>query len=370
MQCLSDDGLGRWRLCTLLAVLAAGMVAPEAMGQGRADVGTEKQVKPAIATTQTSKTTTSKTTTGALKKSERPRQIPPLTRGRRALVPFKTAPFPYTGVVPATSKPFLDVHLENRSGHAARSGEVLWADVTYSDSRVLLDLPAGFNANRRGVLVVFLHGNGATLERDVVARQQVPQQAASAGINSAVVAPQFASDAADSSAGKFWAKDALTAFLDEVALSLARLLGDVRAKPRFDAMPVVLVAYSGGYYPLSYLLHHGGSAERILGVIVLDGLYGEQPRFADWIAQHPKAFFFVGYGPSSNDGTLELARLLAERRIPVATILSPDLVAGNVTLLATPTTVVHADFVSKAWTDRPLRDLLRRIPGFPRPSKP
>ena len=39
-------------------------------------------------------------------------------------------------------------------------------------------------------------------------------------------------------------------------------------------------------------------------------------------------------------------------------------------LLQTPDSVVHADFVTKAWTDLPLRDLLRRIPGIARQSKP
>ncbi len=335
------------------------MAAPEAIGQ---DLGQVKAGKPQ--TSGSAKTGTAKA------KSERQRPIPPLTNGRRALVPFRTAPFPYSGIVPATGKPFFDIQTEDRSGRRSRTGEVLWSDVTYSDSRVLLDLPAGFNANRPGVLVVYLHGNGATLERDVIARQQVPQQVAAAGLNSALVAPQFASDAPDSSAGTFWEKGALEGFLDEAAKNLARLLGDARAKPRFDAMPVVLVAYSGGYFPLSYLLHHGGSAERILGVIVLDGLYGEQPRFTDWIEKHRKAFFFVGYGPSSSDGTVELARLLAGRQLPVSTTLGTDLAPGNITLLAAPAIVEHADFVTKAWTDRPLRDLMRRLAGFPRQTKP
>lgn len=296
------------------------------------------------------------------------RSIPPLTSPQRIVVRFKSAPFPYDGLVPATGKPFLEVELSGRRGRPSprAPGQVYWADETYRDNSVLLDLPAGFTPSHQAVLVIYLHGNGAILERDVVARQMIPQQIAAAGLNSAVIAPQLARDAADSSAGKFWEPGALTAFLDEAAVNLAKLVGAPRAKPLFDAMPVVLVAYSGGYHPLASLLEHGGSAERVAGVIVLDGLYGEHAKFADWISDRRTAFFFAASGPSSADGTAELAKLLASRAIPVAAALGSSLNAGDVTLLEAPATVEHADFATKAWTDLPLRDLMRRIPGLRR----
>ena len=158
----------------------------------------------------------------------------PLASSRQALVPFKSAPFPYTGLVPVTGKPFLDVQIEGRYGRfSARTGQVYWADETYNDSRVLLDLPAGFTPSRPAVLVIYLHGNGAILERDVVTRQMVPKQLAAAGLNSALIAPQLARDAADSSAGKFWEPGALTVFLDEAATQLTKLTGVPRAKSLF-----------------------------------------------------------------------------------------------------------------------------------------
>ena len=221
-----------------------------------------------------------------------------------------------------------------------------------------------------GVLIVFLHGNGATLARDVVQRQHVPKQIAAARLNSALIAPQLAVDALDSSAGKFWEPGAFAAFLDEATTQLARLLGDARAKLPLDAMPVVVVAYSGGYLPLAYLLQHGGATERIIGVVVLDGLYGEPERFAAWIDARRDAYFVGAYGRSSSDGTTELARLLGERNVPFSTTLGQALEPGDIVLFQVPDTVVHADFVTKAWTDQPLRDLLRRMQAFPRQSKP
>ena len=53
-------------------------------------------------------------------------------------------------------------------------GDVCWEDTTYSDRRSLLYLPAGYNPQLPGLIVLFLHGQGATLERDVVARQGDP----------------------------------------------------------------------------------------------------------------------------------------------------------------------------------------------------
>jgi hypothetical protein len=78
-------------------------------------------------------------------------------------------------------------------------------------------------------MVVFFHGHGANLAQDVRDRQQVPAQITAAGVNAVLVAPQFAVDAADSSAGKFWEPNGFKRFLDEAAVKLARMYGDPRS---------------------------------------------------------------------------------------------------------------------------------------------
>ena len=113
---------------------------------------------------------------------------------------------------------------------------------------------------------MFFHGNGATLTRDVRNRQQVPRQIVESGLNAVLVAPQFAVDAADSSAGRFWEPGVFAQFLDEAADQLARLHGDARARAVFERAPVVIAAYSGGYHPLAYALAVGGATERVRGV--------------------------------------------------------------------------------------------------------
>jgi hypothetical protein len=48
----------------------------------------------------------------------------------------------------------------------------------------------------------------------------VPAQITAAGVNAVLVAPQFAVNAADSSAGKFWEPNGFQRFLDEAAVKL------------------------------------------------------------------------------------------------------------------------------------------------------
>src|SRR6185436_18306270 len=124
-----------------------------------------------------------------------------------------------------------------------------WEDETYSDDRVLLHIPKGFDIRRPSVIVVFFHGHGATLERDVLRRQRVADQISRSGANAVLIAPQFAVDAADSSAGRFWEPGAFGRFMGEAAQQLGRIHGDRRTVRTFAGTPVVIVAYSGGYLP-------------------------------------------------------------------------------------------------------------------------
>jgi len=126
----------------------------------------------------------------------------PRPEPRTALVRFASAPFPYSGTVPATGEPFLNVLENGRKGHRTARGGVLWESTTFGDNRVLLHIPRGFDVTKPAVMVVFFHGHGAELTRDVLNRQNVPEQITASGMNAVLVAPQFAVDAADSSAGR------------------------------------------------------------------------------------------------------------------------------------------------------------------------
>ena len=173
-----------------------------------------------------------------------------------ALVPFRTAPFPYDGDVPDTGQPFLDVEQAGRRGHTSPRGGIFWQDQTYGDSRVLLHVPAHFDPHRPGVLVVYLHGNNAELSTTVVRDQQVVAQFDASGINGLLVAPQLAVNAFESSAGRFWLPGEFAQFLAEAAERFGKTL-------KAQTLPLVIVAYSGGYDPAAYALTVGGVRERV-----------------------------------------------------------------------------------------------------------
>jgi hypothetical protein len=294
-------------------------------------------------------------------------RVAPLKSARSELVEFDLAPFPYHGINPRTSRPFIDYTDEDgRRGHRTARG-VLWEDDTFSDNRALLYLPKGFDVRKPGVIVVFLHGHRATLERDVRDRQRVADQIAEANANAVLVAPQFAVNASDSSAGRFWENYGFARFLGEAGAHLARLHGDKRTRKAFATLPVVVVAYSGGYVPAAWALHKGGTDKRVIGVLLLDALYGEVDKYAEWIGRHPKSFFISAYTSSSAHGNETLQGILANRDVDFDTSLPPRL-RGTVAFLPT-SGVSHESFVTRAWVDDPIRVVLERMGGYARYSR-
>lgn len=296
---------------------------------------------------------------GSVIKSEPP--LRPLKLTKTKLVEFEHAPFPYHGAVPSTGRPFLDVSDGDRRGHRTSSGEVYWEDRTYSDSHTLLHIPKGFDLRRPALMVVFLHGHGALLQRDVIDRQRVPEQVSEAGVNAVLVAPQLASSAVNSSAGKLWERGGFQRFLDEASVELSKAHGDARSKAIFDKMPVVIVAYSGGYATAASCIRNGGVGLRLRGIVLLDALYGDMDTFANWISSRNKAFFLSAYANSTRARNTELADLLKGNDVKINTQLKGPLHGGSVTFIETAPETEHRDFVTKAWADHPIKDLLQRL---------
>jgi hypothetical protein len=290
-------------------------------------------------------------------------KLRPLPTDLEALVPFDMSPFPFDGEKPNEGI-FLNIFAAGRRGHATGRGGTYWEDTTYNDRRVLLFMAKGFDVKKPAVMVVFFHGNGARLDRDVIARQRVPAQVAASGLNAVLVAPQFAVDALDSSAGSFWQPGTFRQFLDETAVHLVELYGDERTRKAFSTMPVVMVAYSGGYNPAAYSLSIGGADQRIKGVVLLDALYGEIPRFSDWVTKRRDGFFVSSYTASSAGGNAELRRILAARNIPLDTTLGPKISKGSVTLLQALPDAFHGDFVTHGFVDDPIKEVLLRLTEF------
>src|SRR3954471_4811641 len=293
-----------------------------------------------------------------------PSQRPP-REDLTTLVSMKSSAFPYFGSNPASDAPFLNVSKGDRRGHRSYSGRVYWQDQTYNDSRVLVHVPERFDVRKPGVIVVFFHGNGATLERDVRDRQLVPQQITGSGVNAVLLAPQMAVDAADSSAGKFWQPGGLKRFMAESAERLAQLYGDPASAKAFAAMPVVIVGYSGGYVPTAWSLQVGGLGSRVRGVFLLDAVYGELDKFASWIENNRSAFFVSSYTHYTKRRDQELMRMLRDRGISVAEDMDRPLQPGSVVFVETPEGITHRDYVTQAWTELPVKEVLVKMAESP-----
>jgi hypothetical protein len=260
-------------------------------------------------------------------------RLPLDSQPKTDLVSFQTAPFPHEG----------------------RS---------YTDNHVLLTVPPGFDANKPAVMIVFFHGHGATLARDVRDRQKLPDQIAASGVNAVLVAPQFAFDARDSNPGKFSDPGGFKRFLDESALQLAKLHGDPRTIRTFANMPVVIVSYSGGFGPTLAVLDRGGVPKsRLRGIVLLDSLYSGVDRFASWITDNRSGFFVSSFTPHLRGRNNELQSALRARSVPFGSELKPDHMAGSVTFLpAGP--ISHRDFLTRAWADNPVKDVLVRLDEY------
>jgi hypothetical protein len=293
-----------------------------------------------------------------------PYQRPP-REDQTTLVSLKSSAFPYFGNNPRTDAPFLNVADGERKGHRSYSGRVYWQDQTFNDSRVLMHVPENFDIRKPGVIVVFFHGNGATLERDVRDRQLVPQQISDSGANAVLLAPQLAVDAADSSAGKFWQPGALKRFINESADHLAKLYGDPSSARTFANMPVIIVGYSGGFVPTAYSLEVGGLGNRVRGVVLLDAVYGELDKFASWIANNRSGFFVSAYTRYTQHHDRELIEMIRDKGISVSESMDGPLHPGSVVFVKTPDGVTHRDYVTHAWADRPLRDVLVKMASTP-----
>lgn len=274
---------------------------------------------------------------------EVPYQPSPVKQAATQLIGFENSAFPYEGSSPRG---------RSRFSHSRR----------YQDNRVLMHIPSGFDVHKPAVIIVFFHGHGATLARDVRDRQMLPKQITESGVNAVLVAPQLAYDAADSSAGKFWERGGFKRFMTESAGQLARLYGDKSAAAAFNKMPVVIVAYSGGYVTAAYSLQVGGLGKRVRGVVLLDALYGEIDKFASWITRYNRSAFFVSaYTRGTKRRDDLLVHILRDRHIVVRRKLTGRLRPGTVAFLPTGEGIRHRNYVTLAWTEHPVADILSRM---------
>ena len=288
------------------------------------------------------------------KRPGKPAVSPVALEAKTKLVEFENAPFPFDG-----------------GADPRRRKKVSAEDERYNDPRVLVHIPKGFDVRKPGAVVIFYHGHRANLKRDVLARQRVAEQISLSHANAVLVAPQFAVNASDSSSGNFWTPGLFKWFMQDVSYELSLLHGGgvagIPLRDSYDKLDVIVVGYSGGYAPVAWSIYHGGANERLRGVVLMDALYGELDKFEKSILGDRKNRFFVsGYLGSTRARNLQLQRILDDRDVPYRMSLDERIRPGSVTFIAGKGGERHHDYVTRAWAENPIADLLNRLPEYRR----
>jgi len=276
------------------------------------------------------------------------------------LIRFSHSPFPYNESLNA-EKPFFDVNEQGRRGHNSLRGGIYWEDERYNDNRVLISTPSHFKPSKPAVIVVYLHGNLATLERDVRDRQSIPEQVAASGLNAILVAPQFALDAQDSSPGNFAGENFFEKFLVEVANKTGKWKRNRDLVKSLRNAKVIIVAYSGGYQAAAAILENGGANDRIAGVILLDALYGREQTFADLFTNNSRRFLISTFTEAARAPNENLKTLLQKNNKNITETLPEKILPGTLSFISLGPDVDHYTLLEGSWVEKPLADILRRV---------
>lgn len=229
----------------------------------------------------------------------------------------------------------------------------------YRDDRVLIHLPPSFDPARPCRILLYFHGHGTELRRDVVAGHGIPAQVDRSGSNTVLVAPQLARGAADSHSGKLSHPRGAARLLAEVAALLKKEFSVV-AEP-LSAAPVVVAAFSGGFRAAADCLAKGGLDGRIAGCVLIDALYGRLDDFVAWREAEGSSTFLVAlHGPSTRDLTLTLGRRLRAAGQTVQRRWPREFAPGMVALARSA--VPHPDMPVLGPPRWPVTQVLRRWP--------
>ncbi len=280
--------------------------------------------------------------------------------GRTFVAELGNAPFPVgPDAVDHRGAPFwhgVDAASGQRFRRLGENRPSLEAAV-YSDARVRVHAPRGFEPARPFRLVLFLHGHGSEIAATVARHLDLPGQIDRSGANAVLIAPQLALNAQESVPGKFVEPGRAAAFFAEAeAVLRATLGGDESAWRR---APIVIAAYSGGYRTAAQILKHGDLDARIAGLIMLDAFFADAGLYAGWLARHQhRAFLYALFTRSSVAETTALKTQLIERNIPYAVRDDGGPLAG-IRLVEVET--AHGEVAREGPPVEPVGALLRRL---------
>jgi hypothetical protein len=100
-------------------------------------------------------------------------------------------------------------------------------------------------------------------------------------------------------------------------------------------------------------------------VFLLDAVYGELDKFASWIVNDRSGFFVSAYTRYTKRHDRELMQMLKEKGIAVSEDMGGPLRPGSVVFVETPEGVTHRNYVTHAWTENPVKQVLVKMAATP-----
>jgi hypothetical protein len=246
--------------------------------------------------------------------------------GQLILRPFPHAPYPH---------PSREHGLKGRS-------TTYPADPHYIDSTVGIFIPAGYVQGDSVDYVVHFHGHNNHVSK-VIAQYKLAEQLSAARVNAILIVPQGPKDAADSGGGK----------LELDAGAFEQLIGEVtdflnsqRKIHTTRIGRIVLSSHSGGYKVTAAVLDHGGLAEQVSDVLLLDSSYGSLESFAHWAAASADHRLVSLYTQHLAEANKELMGILDKARTAYRTVTLDEATVTDQTFAPRgvsfmPTTVPH-----------------------------
>ncbi len=253
------------------------------------------------------------------------------TDGDLALVPFKSAPFPYS----------------SRDNGYTYEKTFYSRDDHYNDSTVGVFIPKQFKPTQTVNFVVHFHGWNNHVQQ-VFEQYDLARQMHLSGLNAVLLVPQGPRDAPDSDDGKLQHdQGSLTALLDE-ALALLKQEGRVPAGAVLGH--VALTTHSGGYLVTTYILDRKELYDKITDVILFDSTYGGLPAFADYAATHPHRLISICTEHLGHENA-RLIALLQKRHVQARVMFEEDVTDADIEkrgpLIILTTTLEHNDVINK-----------------------
>jgi hypothetical protein len=267
-------------------------------------------------------------------------------------VPLEAAPFP---VSDAVADFFTETDPASGERFRGIAGNRYGEDAHYRESRALLHVPPGFDADFPQRILLYFHGHHTEALHAAGSEQAVAAQLTRSGANAVLIAPQLALRAADSHAGNLTLENRARELIAEACALLSDRLGAAVD----ESAPVVIASFSGGYRAVANCMLHGGLDGRIAGLVLLDSLYGQLEDFAHWRCADREAFLIALNGHSTRGNAEALAETLRGENIAVADRLPETVRGGETVFIATDTP--HTAIPLRGPPPWPIYEILKRL---------